>query len=723
MKAPDRERPRASAVLLALALGVGVLFLGARSYRGVAPERVPRTPELAGLRIFAEAGDYRLQNASVMAVVRRRDGALIDFSRRGAVLPSTDQLGLTTAIDGLWDLTPVAVSAQGKPTLPGSATVEALADAVEARSLLFRNGQVIAATLRYELDAERPLLRIHASFHAEPQLAPGTDVGLMVRWGNVAYFVSDSRQPLLAFAGRVRWAGRSGAGGDLLLRASSPSTFLARFESRKPGFQGGLHALAARPTAAHRKVEVSWELAYEPLPLPQAPPEAPPARLELTITDEEGLPLASKLTLLREGKAERIFPDDGGIEGAHHFAWTGNGKLVCQPPAGKYDLVLSAGPERELWRTSLRLTAAETRKLEAVLPRVLTTPGWLSADLHLHQAPSVDADISLAARLVAVAAEGVELAVATDHFVVTDLGPSMEALLQTGVLARRLLTLPGIEVSTVGNRFGHFNVFPLRLDAQIEYRNTTPTRLFENARAVSPAGFLQVNHPRWEAALGYFTRFGLSPDDARITEPGFDAGFDGVEVYNGDDAADLSKVERVLVDYIHLLGSGRRYVATGSSDSHKLAFLDPGLPRTYIASGAESDEADARAPLTQSLPALKAGRALVSSGPFVEVSVAGQGPGQSARGAGGLAQVRIRVRAAPWVSTRRLRVLEGPLARVAAEIELPSTRAVLRFERTLAIEAQRPTFIVVSVTGDEPLPNTAEPVVPFAFTNPVWLEP
>jgi hypothetical protein len=690
----------------------------------VVPAPVTSANAPAALRVSAEPGDLLLENAHVTAVIRKRDGALVDFVRKRATLPTSDELGTTADIDGLWDLVPVLLSPDGASSLASAPVLTRDAGGVAAATWLSRGRYRVSAKVRYELAPDRPALRLGVSFFADGPLPNTIDLGLLVRWGNVSYFVEGNPSPLVSYAGTVRWAGRRGAGGDLLLSATKPDHYIARFHSR-PGFQGGLHALIERSPGPRRAVNAVYELAYAPLPIVPLPP-APLARLEIDVRDERGRPLAAKATLLPEEDPKRaVFPADGGLAGADRFSWTGNGSIATDPPPGRYRLLVSAGPERELFQRNLALEPGATSRLSATLPRVVPTPGWLAADLHLHQAPSVDSDVSLEARIVAVAAEGVELAVATDHYAVTDFYPVVRDLVSSGVLARPLLTIAGSEVSTLWTRFGHFNVFPLPPDADIEYRDTTPSRLFASARKYSPNGVLQVNHPRWDPRYGYFNYVELHPHTGRPQKGGFDPQFDAIEVYNGDDAADLAKVERVLHDFIHLLRTGRRYVATGGSDSHKLAFLDPGVPRTLIAHGLSSDDdTDGSVPIDAALDALKAGNVIVTSGPFVSATVAGAGPGHTAYATGPRSELRVRVLAPSWISVSRVRVLQGFDARVLYDVPVPPGQAPVRFDHTFGLAHPQGTFVVVTVTGDDPLPNSGRgDLRPFAFTNPIWISP
>ncbi len=520
------------------------------------------------------------------------------------------------------------------------------------------------------------------------RLVSGTaprDLGLghLMRWGNVSYFVEGSPGPKRHFSGRTRWVGRSGAGGDLLFRG--PPNMWVQFATRVPGFQGAVLALDRPGVAVEKTYAFERELSFETIPgaLP-AEPRVKPAKVLVKVRDELGRPIPAKIRFDRAESSEPIFPDNGGLEGVDRFCWTGNGSLECDVPPGKYRALVTSGIERDAKRFKFEATPGSTRVLKADLPRVVPTPGWISGDLHLHQAPSVDADISLENRVVSIAAEGVEFAVATDHYVVTDFSPIVRELQDQGVLAAPVATMIGTEISTLGNRFGHFNVFPLDLGENVKYRDVTPSELFADARLKSPDGVLQVNHPRWDGKLGYFTRYGLTLDTAEPKVAGYDPNFDTLEVYNGDDARDLNLVIPVLLDWMHLLGRGHRYTATGNSDSHNLAFLDPGLPRTYIRHGAgTSDETDVQAPPGDIVRALKAGHVVVTSGPFIDASVGDKGPGETAAGTGPKAELKVRVRAAPWISVSRLEVFEGGNARLIKSVRIYPNAKPLRYEATI----------------------------------------
>jgi predicted metal-dependent phosphoesterase TrpH len=91
--------------------------------------------------------------------------------------------------------------------------------------------------------------------------------------------------------------------------------------------------------------------------------------------------------------------------------------------------------------------------------RVLETPGWISADLHVHSAESFDTSWPLARQLAAFAANGSEVLVSTEHDRIHD---PREALAALG-LGDRLVAITGVEVTTAflgGDSpysIGHFN--------------------------------------------------------------------------------------------------------------------------------------------------------------------------------------------------------------------------------------------------------------------------
>ncbi len=676
------------------------------------------------LRVGARPGDLALRNSQVTAVVRRKDGSLVDFWRNEPTPPTTEQLQGEDYVDGLWTLSPQLRDARGPLNLAAQ-EVRAVEAGIEALARVSLGAGVVQVLTRYQLDGELPRLRIVSRLrHEGGGRLEGVGLGDLIKWGNTDYFVEGLGRTKSTYSGRARWVGRRGAGGDLRLATEQPMAI--DFQLLEVGSAPAIYTrYGSFSLSPGLEPELTRVLEYAPLP--PAPAASRGALLRVVVTDEDGQPLAAKLSFQgRQGTPEPQFGSDGGLGGASRFVWSGTGRFERSLAPGHYAVLATAGFEREAARFELRLDAGQTVERSLQLPRAFPTPGWVSADLHLHQVASVDADISDAARVVSVAAEGVELAVASDHYTAHDLAPAVARLVERGQLARPIITIVGSEVSTVGHLFGHFNLFPVSGPPAVEYEDTRPRPLFAAMRAAAPNALLQVNHPRFPD-LGYFHRYRLDPTSGRVPAQyaeEYEPRFDLLEVFNGIDAISEPKVRLVLKDYMHLLGRGERYVATGNSDSHKLYFNDPGVPRNFIQWRAGATDAeDARATEADVIEALRAGRVMVSSGPFLDVSVDGVGPGGRIRGKRRLA-LRVRILAASWVDVTSAEVLLGPEGHRVRFLPVGKGRGPVRLDQTLPLDIDGPTFVLVVARGTEALPNVYRTGTrPFAFTNPIWLEP
>jgi hypothetical protein len=678
------------------------------------------------LRVMGRPGDLALRNRAATAIVRKSDGWLVDFWLNSPGASTAAQLDGTSAIDGLWVLHPVVLAGTAGFNFTAQKVVST-EDSVEASALLSLGAGKVRIVTVYKLDADLPRLIISTRFeHVGGGTVSGLSLGDNVKWGNVDYIVEGKGRTPPTFTGEARWIGRRGAGGDLVLRTLEPKPMRLAYRMRHNGIAPAISAVyAARSIAPGGSVEVRRLLEYAPIDW--APKTVPTGTLEASVKDENGQPLAAKLSL--RGLPPTPDPDfgnDGDESGAGRFVWSGTGEFSRALPPGRYRVLATAGIERDAAEWPVEIRAGQSVRVSGRLPRVITTPGWISGDLHLHQAASVDADISYRTRLVSVAAEGVELAVATDHFEITDLRPTLQELRLSGRLATPVLTMVGSEVSTVGNRFGHFGLMPMQPGKNVNYENTTPRQMFADMRRASPDGIIQVNHPRWDE-IGYFQRYALDPKSTRVPpqhKAAFDPSYDAIEIYNGYDATSLPKIRQVLFDWMRLLGQGHRYTGTGNSDSHKLFYVDPGVPRNLIRWGdVKSDAEDFRASEAEIIRAIKAGRVVVTSGPVLDVEVDGKGPGETAAG-GKVKRMRVRVRAAPWIDVSEVEILLGPNGSRLRYISVAPSREIVRLDTSFELRVAAPTFVVVFARGNRDLPNVySAKIRPLAFSNPVWLEP
>lgn len=446
-------------------------------------------------------------------------------------------------------------------------------------------------------------------------------------------------------------------------------------------------------------------------------PQAGQLRWHVTDSSNQSLPAR----LLLRGVPPTLDPDwgDEPHDGAALEAvyTLGDGEVAIAP--GEYRAVVSHGLEFTADDKPVRIAEDQTTLLEASLARVVDTRGWISADLHVHAVPSPDAPTLLEDRVRSLAAAGVEVAVATDHNVVTDYGPTIRAL----GAERWVASVVGDEVTTRGVEFGHFNVFPLAAGGPpVPYENTAPGALFAAARDAEPAGrdkVVQVNHPRM-GPIGYFELLRFDPDDvagSRIRTPAFDTSFDAIEVFNGDDYEHVERIETCLRDWFALLNAGVRVTATGNSDSHKLTYHEAGVPRNFVRTPGDTPAAfDERA----FVKAVRDGRVVVSSGPFVELTAGGAQVGDSIAPDNDV-DVRVRVQAAPWVDVRTVDLVRRGTVVQSWDVR-PSAEPV-RLDASVKLALHGGDWIVAIARGVAPMTLLHRPGArPLGFTNPIFVK-
>jgi hypothetical protein len=330
--------------------------------------------------------------------------------------------------------------------------------------------------------------------------------------------------------------------------------------------------------------------------------------------------------------------------------------------------------------------------------------------------------VSVADRVASLVAEGVEFATPTEHNTVGSYAAALAARPQP------LAWVPAVEVTTdqAPRPSGHFNVYPYPPDPAAPDGGpppylAPPNQIFRAVRERAPDAIIQVNHPRM-GDIGYFLRTRLVTATNRGRPDLYDGGYDAVEVFNGYHVGQLEQVESVLHDWFALLGSGARYVATASSDSHEIAYHQAGYPRTYVLTPGAGDRAPSD-PLDV-VRALRAGHAFGTSGPLLLVHAGDALPGDTVRATTATLALAVRVLAAPWIDVSQVEVWRDG-ARVAV-VPVVASSEVERLNTTVEVPLteHRRSFVVVTARGTRTLDAVLPTVnaVPFAFTNPIWVE-
>ena len=401
------------------------------------------------------------------------------------------------------------------------------------------------------------------------------------------------------------------------------------------------------------------------------------------------------------------------------FSLSGTGTLKL--PQGRYTVLVSRGLEWTMVERNVEITAGGAR-LDAELGHVIETPGWLSADFHVHASGSFDSKVPMDARVHEFISDGVDMIVSTDHNVVTDYGPLIDTLGMRDVLT----SMTGDEVTTA--YWGHFGVFPLPIrddpprHGAVLTRGRTPKQIFEAVRKKVKGAFINVNHPRFAKGLGYFEIGKLDAEKRTAGRAGFSFDFDGIEILNGYEDYDRGQVDEVMQDWFGLLRNGQVVTATGNSDTHHLHYNLGGYPRNYVL---VPDDRPKNVTPEMVATGLKAHNAFFTTGPVLSLTSGSAKMGDTVKAVNGKVTVQIAVRAAPWVPVDHVTIYQ--FGRKLKTFDLPQPSGVLRFEQSIELAVEHDDFVVVTAEGDAPLPavvgdGDAFKVLPFAMTNPIYVD-
>lgn len=458
---------------------------------------------------------------------------------------------------------------------------------------------------------------------------------------------------------------------------------------------------------------------------------APLGAIRVTVRDvDTGSALPSRVVIHGiEGTREPNFGPHFRATGAGPILDTENGSVATPLPAGRYRVSAFRGLEYTVDVREVELRAGDRATVDLGLRHVVKTPGLAGCDFHVHSRAGFDSEVTMTDRVRSLAAVGVDFAVPSEH---NEVG-SYRAAADVGLDAW-LGWVPGVEVTTAEPLRGHFNLFPYDHPQVPPFLHSSLQRILKFAKRVSPDSVVQINHPRLEHGIGYFNVAALDPETLKSSKP-IPEQYDTLEVYNGFDIGKRDRTEANVEEWIKLFEAGRAHWATGDSDSHTVQYGWAGFPRTYVAVAADHD-GGAGPPVDAAalIDSLKQGRAFVTSGPIVELSQGGRGPGGLLEVVGGRARVHLRVRAAPWIDVSDVSILVGgheafrrELASIPPRFGVAKTaeedeRAALRFEDDVEIAVPPGARTVVAVARARKVPDEAMPFMgflPIAFTNPL----
>ena len=405
---------------------------------------------------------------------------------------------------------------------------------------------------------------------------------------------------------------------------------------------------------------------------------------------------------------------------------------------GRYRVFATLGPEFSLGQAEVEIRAGETSDLEIHAPtREVETPGWISADFHVHAAHSLDSPLRTDTRVASFVAQGGEVLVSTDHDAIYDYAPLIDEL----GLSDRLTSVVGLEITSevptelTLHTNGHANAFPMPSKPYAYLRGAVADEgrrwrdIIAELRAIPGERVIQLNHARYgppgiqrraflthmgPAAAPYDPTLPLeAPPNRVLIEPDPETGlrdldFDAMELMIG---AHHEIYEPLRQDWFSFLRQGERITATANSDSHFLDWV-VASPRNYVRVARDEVQSLDVAAFVR---AIGAGRVYSTTGPLLELQLGGAEIGETFHG--GEAVLRVRVLAASWVPVSELRVFVNG-EQVSAQEVSPgvSIEVPLRFERD--------AFVTVEARGEpsEGYQAVLPGFFPLAFTNPIWVD-
>lgn len=464
-----------------------------------------------------------------------------------------------------------------------------------------------------------------------------------------------------------------------------------------------------------------------------------PGIVQAVIKGPDDGPIPCKVAFhAQEGGVDPFFGPDSGHTAVQNLVYSHNGRFRQRLAPGKYEAIISHGPEFDAVFQTIEVRAGEVARLTAQLVRSVDTPGWVSADFHSHSSPSGDNTSSQLGRVQNLLAEHIEFAPCTEHNRITTYTGHLKRLQVEHLMA----TCPGMELTGSPLPINHQNAFPLvargrlqdgggpQTDADPEVQIERLALWDKNSEKL-----VQVNHPNIPQMYGDRDLDG-QPDQGFAKMFGF---MDVIEVHPpegifappaepGEDAG-----RNPIRHWLQLINLGHRVPGVVNTDAH-YNFHGSGWLRNFIKS---STDDPAKIEVAEMVRSSEAGHLVMSNGPFLEV-VARSTSGAEAIAGDDLAapdkkvQLNVRVQCANWLDINRVQVFVNgrPLPELNFTRKTTPDRfsdQVQKFQAELPLSLDRDAHLVVATIG-EGLglgrvvgPNFAK-TPPVAVTNPIFVD-
>ena len=419
---------------------------------------------------------------------------------------------------------------------------------------------------------------------------------------------------------------------------------------------------------------------------------------------------------------------------------------------GNYLVYATRGPEYSLSQSEISVLAGQDNVLNIAIPQhIVSTPGYIAADLHVHSGGGFDNTFSTRERVRSFVAEHGEVMVSSEHDVPLDFSPHIDEMRVsdkiTSIAAVEMTgTLPSNKNPYTG---GHVNFFPVPPKPH-EYRKGMPNHEVHRLRDVihsfrheHPGVIAQLNHARQNLLLsaslpenyedliekgGYLNHMGVAghpynPEQSIQTQPNNsliekdpqtgirDIDVDAMEIINPSKYYPQERIVAMRKDWISFLRQGILITATANSDSHH-ANEQVAVTRNMVAVVGDNVKEFNQA---EFLAAIRNGNMYGTTGPMLELSLAGKVMGQTVKG--NTARLNLKVRNADWIPVNEIKIqVNGEDVEILTSNEKQEYQLDLNFDKD--------SFVTVEVSGEATAEyKTIYPLLtPYAYSNPIYVD-
>ena len=475
------------------------------------------------------------------------------------------------------------------------------------------------------------------------------------------------------------------------------------------------------------------ELQYIDLP--------PRGLLSITVSDENNQKIPATLRLYSLSFPQDTIPDGFTAHPKQELIHIIEEKTVWLPP-GNYRYTITRGFEYEGQSGELEILPGELTEQHFILPHLNPIKNYLSFDGHVHAGPSPDSDVLILDRLRGAAAEGVSLVAGSDHEIITDWSQKMDDALTPWVL-------PIVAEEATATLPEHMNIYPLPPRSDV-LRGDPPKwyglgfTAFTDSLRERGATIIQLNHPRqgcnYLCIIGYDRETGLSDPTLDPAHLGFEQGeiwgwdFNAVELLN-DPRPIFMDLDRpyetgFYEDWASFINLGHKVTGMGVTDVHSLDGM--GTPVTLL----KLTEGDTQAQVSTTTPeematAILEGRAQVSLGAWFDLSVNGQGLGETVTAVTSTSnpyqntvELDFTLRALPAVDVTWIYLFVNCDLYQSWPADQPNE--VIKHQATITLDMEEDAWITMMAFGDDQmpagLPQYDPRVTPRVVTNPIYLD-